>query len=92
MVRLAPVALLFAIVAAPGWSQSTGPIPKHLSREAWRSGEPAVPQPRYALPDYSAGTDDGSPGRLFAGTEFTPNSRLGLGFSARSAAVRPCRR
>ena len=79
MVRLAQVALLLAVVATPGWTQSTGPTPKHLSSETWRAGEPAVPQPRYALPDYWAGTDEDSPVRMFAGTEFSANSRLGLG-------------
>jgi hypothetical protein len=78
MVRLASVALLVAVVITPGWSQSLGPTAKQLSSEAWR-GDPNVPQPRYTLPDYSADIGDDSPGRMFAGTEFSPNSRLGLG-------------
>jgi hypothetical protein len=79
MVRLASVALLLAIVATPGWGQSPGPTPKRLSPEAWRASEPGPPQPRYTLPDDSPDGGDDSLGQMFAGTEFSPNSRLGLG-------------
>jgi hypothetical protein len=79
MVRLASVALLLAVVASPGWSQTSGPAPKHISPEAWRAGEPGVRQPRYVLPGYPVDTGYDSSRRTFAGTEFSPNSRLGLG-------------
>lgn len=76
MVRLASVALLVAIVGAPGWSQSTGPASKPVSREAWRIGETAPQQSPWSLEVAVRNDPNTSP---FAGTDVFPNSRLGLG-------------
>lgn len=91
MVRLASVALLLVAVVTPGWSQSLGPSAKLVSLEASRAGSPGLPQQQYALRGSSAETGEDSPGHMFAGTEFSPNSRLGVGVFGlkRSSATMP---
>jgi hypothetical protein len=78
MVRLVSVALLVAAVATAGWSQSTGPATKQVSPEAWRVGETAPRQSPFTL-DVGALVWNDADTPLFAGTEVSPNSRLGLG-------------
>jgi hypothetical protein len=80
MVRLASVALLVAVIETSAWSQSIGPASKPLSTEASRMPENGRPTSSFSLPhslENSIGIGPNS--RIFAGTEVSPNSVLGLG-------------
>jgi hypothetical protein len=78
MVRLVSVALFVAVVEGPGWSQSIGAMPKPLSPEAWRLGETAAGQSPFRMSLDTTIWDDANT-NLFAGSEVSPNSTLGLG-------------